>query len=149
NGREVEGGLPGRPLEVEGAFVYRVERLPLEPGTNRLKVEAGAGATGEASATVTYVRGAGDGLLDGLELGDRAGAAAWPLGEGLPSSRVLLHGRVEWPALGDESLGRPMRVRVWVNDFEQFDTALLPAEGRVRKFRASLRLNRKTNRVKL
>src|SRR5205807_3356204 len=62
---------------------------------------------------------------------------------------LWVHGRVEWPDEGDALLGKPVRVRVLVNDFEQFDTPLEDAAGRTRAFRAEVRLNREANRVEL
>jgi WD40 repeat protein len=150
NDREMDGKVLGEPATVEGESVYRIEKLPLEPGPNRLKIEAvNGGLVAEASATVTYVKETVDVFFDGVELVDRPGGALLPLDGDLPAGRVLLHGHVEWPTADDASLAAPMRVRSWVNDFEQFDPALLPAEGRVRKFRAPLCLNRTSNRVAL
>ena len=64
-----------------------------------------------------------------------------------------MHGEVEWPDETDPVLtqDRPAHVRVWVNDFEQFEAPLeaRPAGGRVRPFSAALRLNNTANRVEI
>jgi hypothetical protein len=86
--------------------------------------------------------------VDRLERQDKPGAFV-ALAEKAPAGDLLLHGHVEWRKAGDPCLRRPVRLRVWVNEFEQPDVALEPARGLRRAFTARVRLNRERNQIHL
>ena len=82
---------------------------------------------------VSYVRRTIRVHLDGLERRDQPGRLL-PLDGCAPVGVVGLRGHVDWPE-PDPSLRQPLRVRVWVNDFEQFDAPLGAPQGLRRTFR--------------
>ncbi len=126
----------------------------LRPGPNVLKVVvSNDGGDVVESRTVSYVRRTAVVRLVKLERQD-GGGGELPVGGVAPVGNLSLHGYVEWPGEGDEALRqRGLRVRVWVNDFEQFDALLREAvragDTWRRPFRAEVRLNRTRNRVQL
>jgi WD40 repeat protein len=139
--------LVGKPQAEDGDFIYSIGPLPLEEGTNRLAVLAtNAGGSSEpVKVNVSYIPPAVELSFDGYE----ADGKDLPLRAPVPGGRVVLRGAVAWPADDDPALHQKLRLRVWVNDFEQDSVALGPPQGRVRRFAAPLILNRRENRVGL
>ena len=82
---------------------------------------------------------------------DRSGTAALLKFPKQDSPDVWVHGQVEWPDETDPVLAQnlPAHLRVWVNDFEQFEAPLEPRRGRVREFTAELRLNNTANHIEI
>jgi hypothetical protein len=147
NGREVDDGVVGKPEEEDGDYFYRIARLPLLEGPNDLRVVAGngGGSSQPIVINVSHIPATAEVHLDGYSSdGKDCG-----LEEAAPTGRVELRGRVEWPRDDDPSLTAPLRVRAWVNDFEQPEVELDRQEGRQRHFKVALVLNRADNRVEL
>jgi hypothetical protein len=151
NGRPIPVGEPGK----EGnALVYRLTVSNLQPGNNTLQavVRNQAGRSESPQRIISYppawmVRVAPAEDMR-LERQDKPGTFL-PLSDEAPGGSVWLHGYVEWREATQPSLRTRERLRVWVNDFEQFDVQLGPANKLRRAFKASLRLNQKLNLVRL
>jgi WD40 repeat protein len=150
-GKEVSGAAQQKQ-QADHSVVYAVA-VKLQPGANVLEiVAANEGGETVLKRTVTYKRPAATLVLDGLEYEHprerplRLHKETMPV----PTGNAWLHGHVAWPD-DDPLLRQPdVQVRVWVNDFEQFDTLLEAPKGRARAFRAAIRLNRqKGNHVEL
>jgi WD40 repeat protein len=146
NEQNVTDTVLPEPEVDEGGRVYHIERLPLKAGLNTLKVvAANAGGPREASAIVSYVVPTAKVRLDGYTVAE---GALRPMDTPAPEGNVVLHGHLEWPTEDDPCLRRrPLRVRVWVNDFEQGDAELEEAHERKRSFSLPLVLNRAVNQV--
>ena len=164
NDRELEkaeAGLASSPPDADGVVTYQTDALPLESGPNVVRAVAvnGEGGRGRGEPyTLVYLPGAAFIRLTGLSAGAPAAEADAPLGRGdrlafprQDSADVWVHGEVEWPDETDPMLtqDRPPHLRVWVNDFEQFEAPLEARRGRVRRFTAPLRLIDATNRVEI
>jgi WD40 repeat protein len=140
---------------------YETDSLPLQGGPNVVRVRAAndAGKAVSEPFTVFYRRHTAVVRLTGLSAGKRTAPPVAPQGHGSQvtfpeqsASSVWVHGEVEWPDDTDPILTKvdpAPRVRVWVNDFEQFEAMLGPPKGCVRGFTAELRLNTKINRVEI
>jgi WD40 repeat protein len=148
NGQPVKDRALDEPKKEDGEFVFRIVELTLDEGANELK--AVATAAGVPSKLVrenmSYVPPTAKVYLDGFVDPD---GKRFARDEKAPVGRVDLRGRVEWPTDDDPALTLPLRVRVWVNDFEQTDAEMQPPVGRVRRFEAPVVLNRKENRIEL
>ncbi|HTU21196.1 MAG TPA: hypothetical protein VMG10_24295 [Gemmataceae bacterium] len=152
NGREIGHRGLSKPIGREGraVWIYRLDDVPLEPGMNTLKAEASNDGGWESSraVNVSYVEQTVDLHLQGYRLRDQEGEILAATTES-PVSRVELHGWLKWPARADAAWKRPMRVRVWVNDFEQRDVPLQEGREGLRRFRVPLCLTRQLNRIRL
>jgi hypothetical protein len=141
---------PGAPRAEDGARVYRLT-VALLPGNNTLQaVVVDEGGPAETRAVVVSYPPPWTVRVhaERLERQDKAGAF-FPLTAKAPFGNVRLHGHVEWRKADDPWLRRPVRLRVWVNDFEQFSAELGPARGLRRAFTANVRLNQEQNRTQL
>ena len=152
---------PAAP-DADGAVTYRTDALPLQSGPNLIRVIAvNRGGLGRSDTyTLFYRRRTTFIRLTGLSAGKRSAAPDNPLFQGdrirfpqQDQAEVWVHGEVEWPDETDPVLtqDRPAHVRVWVNDFEQFEAPLEARSpgGRVRLFAAALRLNNANNHVEI
>ncbi len=148
------------PAAPDGTVTYQTDALPLESGPNIVQVSAvnEAGRRLSESYTLFYRRRSAVIRLTGLSAGKRSAPPDGPLGHGSQlkfpkqdAADVWVHGQVEWPDETDPVLSQnqPAHVRVWVNDFEQFEASLAPRRGQVREFSAELRLNSAANRVEI
>jgi WD40 repeat protein len=150
NGREVGHRRLEKPAAREGrdVLIYRLDGVPLEPGMNALTAEASndGGWASARSANVSFVEQTVDFRLEGYRLRDEEGALL-PLTTEAADSRVEVHGWLKWPADAGSAWKRPMRVRVWVNDFEQRDVPLQEGQDGARRFHVPLCLTRSRNRV--
>jgi hypothetical protein len=149
NGREVDEGVLGKPEEDDGDYLYQIARLTLDEGPNdfRLIASNDGGSSDPALLNVSYVPPTAQVHLDGYT----ADGKDLGLEEAAQSGRVILRGRVEWPRDDDPALRVALRLRAWVNDFEQADVELdRPEPGeRQRHFKVALVLNREDNHVEL
>ncbi len=155
-----DAGLVPSPAAPDGTATYSTDVLPLESGPNIVQVSAvnEGGRRLSESYTLFYRQRTAVIRLTGLSAGKRSAPPDGPLGHGsqlkFPMqdlADVWVHGQVEWPDETDAVLtqNQPAHVRVWVNDFEQFEAPLAPRRGLVREFTAELRLNNKANHVEI
>jgi WD40 repeat protein len=155
-----DAGLVTSPAAPDGTVTYQTDALPLESGPNIVQVSAvnEGGRRLSESYTLFYRQRSAVIRLTGLSAVKRSAPPDGPLGHGgqlkfpkQDASDVWVHGQVEWPDETDPVLAQnqPAHVRVWVNDFEQFEASLAPRRGRVREFTAELRLNNTANRIEV
>ena len=153
-------GLVASPLAADGTAAYQTNALPLESGPNIVQVRAvnSGGQRLSELYTLFYRQRTAVIRLTGLSAGKRLAAPDGPLGRSAllkfpkqDSPDVWVHGQVEWPDETDPVLAQnlPAHLRVWVNDFEQFEAPLEPRRGRVREFTAELRLNNTANHIEI
>jgi WD40 repeat protein len=153
-------GVAASPPGPDGAVTYQTKTLPLRSGANIIRVTArGAGGKTESDRfTLFYKPHVAVLRLTGWSANGQGQPQQLPRDEfdrpvfpGQDKSQVWVHGEVEWPDETDPVLRQdpPPRVRVWVNDFEQFDVPLGPRKKAVREFRAELRLNNTANHVEI
>jgi WD40 repeat protein len=153
-------GLVASPAAPDGTVTYQTDALPLESGPNIVQVSAvnEGGRRLSESYTLFYRQRSAVIHLTGLSAVKRTAPPDGPFGHGSQlkfpkqdSPDVWVHGQVEWPDETDPVLSQnqPAHVRVWVNDFEQFEASLAPRRGRVREFTAELRLNNAANHVEI
>src|SRR5262249_19739246 len=128
--------------------------VKLEPGENRLRVEAvNDGGLGHATVVVGYRAMPVRLIIDGLRVPNLPGKLIAPERQPdgrlsfppLAEARFMLEGRVVWDQDSDEQLGKINQVRVFVNGCQQLPAELkkpAAASSRERSFQASLVLNR-------
>jgi hypothetical protein len=146
-----------RDTRADGTTVveYQVSALRLKPGPNRLSIRAWNRAGGERteSGTISYVPFPVKVHLSHLESRDKPGEKLPLTGKGPKAAAEMgslwLHGTVEWMNGTDPALAEPARVRVQVNDFEQFEGSLDRPVGLKRTFKVGISLNQFDNRVEL
>ena len=140
----------GKPSEADGAQVYKLTVTGLREGANTLEVmvDNDGGRTTAVAPVVSFTPSwAAEVFFDRLQRQDND--EYLPLTAKAPVGNVWLHGHVQWRVDKDPLLEGRVRMRIWVNDFEQFDALLGPARNGQRTFRASVRLNREQNRIQV
>ncbi len=140
-----------KPTKDGDARVYQFDRIDLEPGPNSLRVEVSnaAGPVKLPDRVISYLRPWFVRIhFNRLERRDTPGTFV-PLTEKAPVGNVRLHGEVEWRHADDPGLLARVRLRVWVNGFEQLPASLGLAKDRRRAFAADIRLSARENQIEV
>jgi WD40 repeat protein len=148
-------------MDADGFVQARVATpVKLLPGANHFQVLAvNAGGQVDTAVTLSYVYKPVTLLIDQLELPGQPSRFFPPekkennrllFGE-LPAGQLRLHGRVHWVDEGDERLGLPTHVAVWINGFKQItELRPWPGKGLDRSFVVEIQLSQpKDNRVEI
>lgn len=95
----------------------------------------------------------GQGSGDSFELGSVIPLADGPSGlravDAAASPLAMVHGRVIWSDSDDAQLKQPLRVKVWVNGFQQAQVWLTEPQGHVRFFEIPILLTRSENVIEV